>query len=56
MTSLKNNMKKVIHCRKEDEEGMEKVINEKLSQLFLHQLLKHLELNDSSMDFDATSF
>ena len=41
--------------RKENVDEKEKYINEKLSQLPIHQLLKQLQLNDLLWDFDCTS-
>ena len=39
-----------------DEEEKEKFINEKLSELTIHQLLKKLDLTDLMMDYDDVSF
>ena len=41
--------------RKENVDEKEKYINEKLTQLRIHQLLKQLQLNDLLWDFDCTS-
>ena len=41
--------------RDEDEEEKEKYINEKLSKLPIHQLIKQIKLDDLLWDFDAVS-
>ena len=42
-------------CRDEDIEGKEKYINEKLSQLTIHQLIKQIKLDELLWDLDAVS-
>ena len=44
-----------IEYRDEDEEGKGKYINEKLSKLPIHQLIKQIKLDELLWDFDAVS-
>ena len=45
----------ITDYRNENEEEKEKFINEKLSQLPIHQLIKQIKLDELLWDFDAVS-
>ena len=45
----------IIVYRDEDVEDEEKIINEKLSGLLIHQLMKQIKLDELLWDFDAVS-
>ena len=47
--------RKFNDCRDEDVEEKEEFINQKLSQLRIHQLIKQIKLDELPWDFDAVS-
>ena len=49
----KDNESKFSDYRDEDVEEKEKYINEKLSQLPVHQLIKQIKIDEFLWDFDA---
>ena len=51
----KENQIKFNDYRNEDEDDKEKLINEKLSKLLFHHLLKQIKLDQLIWDFDAVS-